>query len=85
MIAIILRFLAGGLFRALWKPVAALLGFAATYFKGRADARQSAKIEAQADTIDAHETRGRIEDDIDQDSNLIDRAVKSGLVRRDGH
>lgn len=44
MIAIILRFLAGGLFRALWKPIAALLGVAAIYFKGRADARQSAKI-----------------------------------------
>lgn len=85
MIAIILDAITGGLWPYLVAVVGALVGAVALYLRGRSDARQKATAKAQADKIDALETRGRIEDEIDQDSNLIDRARRSGLVRRDGH
>ena len=81
MIAFILRFLAGGV----WKPLAGLLAALGLYAKGRTDARRKAALDTALDTVDALKTRGRIEDEIEQDGNLIDRARKSGLVRRDGH
>lgn len=43
---------------ALWKPIAALLGLVAAYWKGRADARAKAKLDRAQDAL---KTRERID------------------------
>ena len=78
---ILLRLILGGL----WKLLQPLLGPLIGYAKGIIDTRRKVALDAARDTVDALETRERIEDEIEQDGNLVDRAKRAGLVRRDGH
>lgn len=52
-----------------WKPIAAAVGLAlaglAAYLKGRSEQAAKGKIAAQKETIDAHETRDKIEAAVD--------------------
>jgi hypothetical protein len=59
----------------------ALIGGA--YWRGGADASQDAKARATRHALDAEQGRERIEDAIDQDSDLARRAHDVGLVRPD--
>ena len=67
--------------RALAWLLAGLVAFAGVWGMAKRDARRETALEA-AERISAAEIkRGKIEDDIDQDTDLVRRARASGLVR----
>lgn len=64
-----------------------ILPFLATWIAARRDARQTAKIKGLKADAKALKDRERIEDDIDDiadDTGLVDRAKRSGVLRRPG-
>ena len=77
MIAIILRFFTGGLFRAIWKPVAWALGALGLYAKGTLDARQRAKIRAQRAYINRRKAMDNADDDLPDDIGVIRSLLRS--------
>jgi hypothetical protein len=56
---------------ALWKPIATLLGFGATYLKGRADARQKATLQAQKTYINKRKAMDNADDSLPSDMGVI--------------
>jgi hypothetical protein len=69
----------------LWPYIAGLLaligGAVGLYAKGRGDAKAKTALDAAERSFKAERNRTRIEDDIDQDTDLVRRAHDSGLVR----
>ena len=56
---------------ALWRPIAALLGIGAVYIKGRTDARQKAKLQAQKTYINKRKAMDNADDDLPGDFGVI--------------
>ena len=54
-----------------WKPIAALLGVGALYLKGRADARQKAKLQAQKQYIETSKRMDNADEALPDDSNML--------------
>ena len=79
MIAIILRFFTGGLFRALWKPVAWVLAALGFHTKATIDARQRAKIRAQRAYIEKRKRMDNADDNLPDDVGVL----RSWLQHRD--
>lgn len=61
--------------------VALVLAVLGVYSKGKRAARQETALEAAERMAKAHDTRRKIEDDIQEDVDLYDRAKRSGIVR----
>lgn len=67
--------------------IRAILSFIAggfLYFTGRRQAAMKADLDQAKDTILADKLRREVDYDIDQDTGLVDRAKRAGLVRPDG-
>lgn len=63
------RFTIGGA----WKYIAAGLGFAATYLKGRSDAKAKADLRNAKETIEAHEVRNEVDNRIATERDVKQR------------
>lgn len=61
-----------------------ILPFLATWIAAKRNASQTAKIKGLQADMKALEDRERIEDDIADDTGLVDRAKRSGVLRRTG-
>ena len=61
-----------------------ILPFLATWVAAKRDSRQTGKIKGLQADMKALEDRERIEDDIADDTGLVDRAKRSGVLRRTG-
>ena len=64
-----------------------ILPFLATWIAAKRNASQTAKIKGLQADMKALKDRERIEDDIDaiaDDTGLVDRAKRSGVLRRTG-
>ena len=68
----------------LLRPLLWLLGALGLYGKGRADAKANGDLRAARETILAENLRKETDDDIQQDTDLVGRAKRIGLVRPDG-
>ena len=77
MIAIVIRFLTGGLFLALWKPIAAILGALGLYAKGRTDARQRATAKARKAYIETRKRMDNADADLPDDIGVIRGLMQS--------
>jgi len=73
---------------ALLSTLARLLGpilpFLATWVAAKRDARQKAKIERLEADAKAGKTRKGINDDVEDDTGLVDRAKRSGVLHKRG-
>jgi len=65
--------------------LAGLLAFLAIWGLAKRQARQETALQAAERIAKAEIKRGRIEDEIDQDTDLVRRAHASGLVRHTEH
>ena len=69
----------------LWPYLAGLLALIGAavglYAKGRGDEKARTALDAAERSFKAERNRTRLEDDIDQDTDLVRRAHASGLVR----
>lgn len=63
-----------------WLGAALSLALVA-FVAGRRDGRADAEVERANATNDAYRKRERIDDAIDQDTDLVDRARRIGIVR----
>lgn len=61
--------------------IAALLAFLAVWGLAKRQARQETALQAAERIAKAERKRGAIQDDIDQDTDLANRARRIGLVR----
>lgn len=61
-----------------------ILPFLATWIAAKRNASQTAKIKGLQADMKALKDRERIEDDIADDTGLVDRAKRSGVLRRTG-
>ena len=78
----------GDLLGGFWPYIAGIVVMIGTalglYGKGRADAMAKAKLQSAEATILAENLRKETDDDIQQDTDLVGRAKRIGLVRPDG-
>jgi hypothetical protein len=65
--------------------LAGLLAFLAIWGLAKRQARQETALQAAERIAKAEIKRGRIEDEIDQDTDLVRRAHASGVVRHTEH
>lgn len=63
----------------------ALLAFLAVWGLAKREARQETALHAAERIAKAERKRGRIEDEIDQDTDLVRRAHSVGVVRHTEH
>lgn len=61
--------------------LAGLLAFLAVWGLAKREARRETALEAAERIAKAERKRGKKDDDIDQDTDLVGRAMRSGLVR----
>ena len=61
-----------------------ILPFLATWIAAKRNASQTGKIKGLQADMKALKDRERIEDDIADDTGLVDRAKRSGVLRRTG-
>lgn len=73
----------GSLRRTLYAAGALLLALLYAFARGRRSARRETALEAAERYAKAHDTRRRIEDDIQEDVDLYERARRAGVVRPD--
>lgn len=73
----------GSLRRTLYAAGAMLLALLYAFARGRRSARRETALEAAERQAKAHDTRRRIEDDIQEDVDLYERARRAGVVRPD--
>ena len=69
---------------ALARLLGPILPFLATWVAAKRDSRQTGKIKGLQADMKALKDRERIEDDIADDTGLVDRAKRSGVLRRTG-
>lgn len=67
--------------RALAWLLTGLVAFAGVWGMAKRDARRETALEAAERIAAAEIKRGKIEDDIDQDTDLVRRAKSAGVVR----
>ena len=65
--------------------MAGLLAFLAVWGLAKREARRETALQAAERIAKAELKRGRIEDEIDQDTDLVRRAKSAGIVRRTEH
>jgi hypothetical protein len=65
--------------------LAGLLAFLAVWGMAKRQARQETALQAAEHIAKAEIKRGRIEDEIDEDTDLVRRAHASGVVRHTEH
>ena len=61
--------------------LAGLLAFLAVWGLAKREARRETALQAAERIAKAERKRGKKDDDIDQDTDLVGRAMRSGLVR----
>lgn len=61
--------------------LAGLLAILGAWVAGRREGRHAARFEALQGDVKAFEARERIEDEIGDDVDLVDRARRAGVVR----
>ena len=69
--------------RALAWAVAGLVALLGVWGLAKRDARRKTALEAAERYAKAEIKRGKIEDDIDQDTDLVRRARSAGVVRQE--
>lgn len=67
--------------RAAGWALAGLLAFMAVWGLAKREARRETALQAAERIAKAERKRGRIEDEIDQDTDLAARAKRSGVIR----
>lgn len=67
--------------RAAGWALAGLLAFLAVWGLAKRDARRETALQAAERIAKAERKRGKKDDNIDQDTDLVGRAMRSGLVR----
>ena len=65
--------------------LAGLLAFLAVWGMAKRDARRETALQAAERIAKAERKRGKIEDEIDQDTDLVRRARSVGIVRHTEH
>lgn len=65
--------------------LAGLLAFLAVWGLAKREARRETALQAAERIAKAELKRGRIEDEIDQDTDLVHRAKSAGIVRHTEH
>ena len=68
----------------LLRPLLWLLGPVMAWIAAKRDAMAKVKLQSAEATILAENLRKETDDDIQQDTDLVDRAKRIGLVRPDG-
>lgn len=71
--------------RAAGWALAGLLAFLAVWGLAKREARRETALAAAERIAKAERKRGRIEDEIDQDTDLVRRARNAGVVRHTEH
>jgi len=71
--------------RAAGWALAGLLAFLAVWGLAKREARRETALQAAERIAKAERKRGRIEDEIDQDTDLVRRAKSAGIVRHTEH
>jgi hypothetical protein len=69
---------------AVW-ATSGILAFMAVWGLAKREARRETALEAAERIAKAERKRGRIEDEIDQDTDLVRRAKSAGIVRHTEH
>lgn len=65
--------------------LAGILAFLAVWGLAKREARRETALEAAERIAKAERKRGRIEDEIEQDTDLVRRAKSAGIVRHTEH
>lgn len=73
----------GSIRRTLYAAGAILLAMLYAFARGRRSARRETALEAAERMAKAHTKRQEIEDDIQEDVDLYERARRAGVVRPD--
>jgi len=81
MIGVIWAMVPGPIRRALAWLLAAGVAAAAVFFAGKREARKESALDAAERIAKAEIKRGRIDDEIQQDVDLVARARAAGVVR----
>ena len=71
--------------RATGWALAGILAFLAVWGMAKREARRETALQAAERIAKAELKRGRIEDEIDQDTDLVRRAKSAGIVRHTEH